>query len=152
MKEVIDSFSQDNIGEQMKRYVTAIESLSVEFNGRFRDFAAIEKDTRLQCEDEWRGRHQQLSLVDFYRQLDKARFPEMRTFAKKILSLFGSTYLCEQTFSVMNLNKCLSDSHLRDILRISTTALKPDLACLLKSRSQYHPLISVRKLLVSWSI
>ena len=98
----------------------------------------------LQCDDEWRGRHQQLSLVDFYRQLDKGRFPEMRTLAKKMLSLFGSTYLCEQTFSVMNLNKSrlrskLSDSHLRDILRISTSAVKPDLACLLKSRSQYHP-------------
>lgn len=98
----------------------------------------------LQCDDERRGKHQQLSLVDFYGQLDKDRFPEMRTFAKKMLSLFGSTYLCEQTFSVMNLNKNqlrskLSDSHLRDILRISTTSLKPDLASLLKSRSQYHP-------------
>ncbi|CAM1292277.1 Uncharacterised protein r2_g143 [Pycnogonum litorale] len=68
----------------------------------------------------------------------------MRSFAKKMLSLFGSTYLCEQTFSVMNFNKNrlrsrMSDSHLRDILRISTTALKPDLVSLLKSRSQYHP-------------
>lgn len=167
LKEVIDSFPQDNIGAQMKSYATAIASLSVEFNKRFRDFAVIEKDMmlfsspfsvdpddappqlqleliELQCDDEWRGRHQQLSLVDFYRQLDKSRFPEMRTFAKKMLSLFGSTYLCEQTFSVMNLNKNrlrsrLSDSHLRDILRISTTALKPDLPSLLKSRSQYHP-------------
>src|SRR4029434_5357406 len=33
----------------------------------------------------------------------------------------------------------LSDSHLHDILRISTSAVKPDLAYLLKSRSQYHP-------------
>lgn len=167
LQEVMDSFLQDNIGTQTKRYAAAIGSLSVEFKERFRDFAAIEKDMllfsspfsvdpndaspqlqleliELQCEDEWRGRHQQLSVVDFYRQLDKGRFPEMRTFAKKMLSLFGSTYLCEKTFSVMNLNKnCsrsrLSDFHLRDILRISTTSLKPDLACLLKSRSQYHP-------------
>ena len=167
LKEVIDSFPQENIGAQMKSYATAIASLSVEFNKRFRDFAVIEKDMllfsspfsvdpddappqlqleliELQCDDEWRGKHQQLSLVDFYCKLDKDRFPEMRTFAKKMLSLFGSTYLCEKTFSVMNLNKNrlrsrLSDSHLRDILRISTTALKPDLASLLKSRSQYHP-------------
>ena len=167
LKEVIDSFPQDNIGAQMKSYATAIASLSVEFNKRFRNFAVIEKDMllfsspfsvdpddappqlqleliELQCDDEWRGKHQQLSLVDFYCKLDKDRFPEMRTFAKKMLSLFGSTYLCEKTFSVMNLNKNrlrsrLSDSHLRDILRISTTALKPDLASLLKSRSQYHP-------------
>ena len=167
LKEVIDIFPQNNIGAQMKSYATAIASLFVEFNQRFQDFAVIEKDMllfsspfsvdpddappqlqleliELQCHDEWRGKHQQLSLLDFYCMLDKDRFPEMRTFAQKMLSLFGSTYLCEQTFSVMNLNKNrlrsrLNDSHLRDILRISTTVLKPDLTALLKSRSQYHP-------------
>lgn len=151
----------------MTSYATAIASLSMEFKKRFRDFAVSEKDMllfsspfsmdpddappqlqleliELQCDDEQRGKHQQLSLVDFYGQLDKGRFPEMRTFAKKMLSLFGSTYLCEQTFSVVNLNKNrlrskLSDSHLRDILPISATSLKPDLASLLKSRSQHHP-------------
>ncbi|KAJ8362532.1 hypothetical protein AAFF_G00369750 [Aldrovandia affinis] len=98
----------------------------------------------LQCGAECRSRHQQLPLVNFYRQLDKGRFQEIRTFAKKMLSLFGSTYLCEKTFSVMNINKNrlrtrLSDSHLRDILRIKTTVFEPDLAYLLQSRSQYHP-------------
>ncbi|XP_061403616.1 general transcription factor II-I repeat domain-containing protein 2B-like [Lethenteron reissneri] len=167
LKEVIDRFPQDNIGAQMKSYATAIPSLSVEFNKRFRDFAVIEKDMllfsspfsvdhdcappqlqleliELQCDDECHGKHQQCSLVDFYRQLDKSRFPGMRSFAEKMLSLFGSTYLCEQIFSVVNLNKNRlrsrkSDSHLRDILHISSTALKPDLISLLKSRSQYHP-------------
>ncbi|KAG2466528.1 GT2D2 protein, partial [Polypterus senegalus] len=96
--------------------------------------------TELQCDNECRSRQQQISLVPFYRQLDKGKFPEMRTFAKKRLSLFGSTYLCEQTFSVLNLNKNrlrsrLSDSHLRDILRMSTTALEADLVRVLKSRS-----------------
>ena len=38
------------------------------------------------------------------------------TFGKKMLSLFGSTYVCEKPFLVMNLNKSrvrarLSDSH-----------------------------------------
>ncbi|XP_053269260.1 LOW QUALITY PROTEIN: rab3 GTPase-activating protein catalytic subunit [Pleuronectes platessa] len=53
----------------------------------------------LQCDDECRAKHLQLSLVDFYGQLDKGRFREMRTFAKKMLSLFGSTYLCLQVDS-----------------------------------------------------
>lgn len=48
---------------------------------------------------------QQLSVVDFHRQLDKGSFQEIPTFAKKILSLFGSTYLREQTFTVMKFNK-----------------------------------------------
>jgi len=47
LKEVIDSFPQDNIGAQMKSYATAIASLSVEFNKRFRDFAVTEKDMLL---------------------------------------------------------------------------------------------------------
>ena len=90
--------------------------LSAEFSGCFRDFYGMEKDIslfsspfsaphqlqleliELQCDNELRGRQQQLSLTDFHRQLEKGRFPEMRTFAKRMLSLFGSTYLCEQTF------------------------------------------------------
>ncbi|XP_053505708.1 general transcription factor II-I repeat domain-containing protein 2A isoform X1 [Ictalurus furcatus] len=157
----------NNISAQMRRYAADISSLDEEFQWRFRDFAAIEKDirlfsspfsvdpddapdhlqlelTELQCDAECHSRHQQLPLVNFYRQLDKGRFQEIRTFAKKMLSLFGSTYLCEKTFLVMNINKnCmrmrLSDSHLRDILRIKTTVFEPDLAYLLQSRSQYHP-------------
>ncbi|GAA6092455.1 general transcription factor II-I repeat domain-containing protein 2 [Tachysurus ichikawai] len=98
----------------------------------------------LQCDAECRSQYQQLLLVDFYRRLDKGRFQEIRTFAKTMLSLFGSTYLCEKTFSVMNFNKNrvrtrLSDSHLRDILHIKTTFFEPDLSYLLQSRSQYHP-------------
>ncbi|XP_045890108.1 transmembrane protein 132C [Micropterus dolomieu] len=156
LREVMDSLPQDHTGAQTRRYGAAIASLSAQFNGHFQDFATLKKDmglfsspysmdlddvphqmqmelTELQC-DELRGRHQQLSPVNFYRQLDKGRFPEMRTFAKKMLSLFGSTYLCEQTFSVMNLNKNrlrsrLTDPHQCDILHIATAALKPDLAC-----------------------
>ncbi|KAK3568677.1 hypothetical protein QTP86_012873 [Hemibagrus guttatus] len=132
-------------------------------NDRFRDFAAIEKDIilfsspfsvdpddalehlqleliELQCDAEYRSRHQQLPLVNFYRQLDEGRFQEIRTFAKKMLSLFGSTYLCEKTFSVMNITKScvrtrLSDSHLRDVLRIKATFLEPELDYILQSRS-----------------
>ncbi|KAJ8358030.1 hypothetical protein AAFF_G00042690 [Aldrovandia affinis] len=148
----------------MRRYAADISSLAEEFQQRFRDFAAIEKEItlfsspfsldpddapdhlqleliELQCDAKCRSRHQQLPLVNFYRQLDKGRFQEIRTFAKKMLSLFGSTYLCEKTFSVMNINKNrlrtrLSDSHLRYILRIKTTVFEPDLAYLLQSRSQ----------------
>ena len=49
-----------------------------------------------QCHAKCRSRHQQLPLVNIYRQLDKGSFQEIRTFAKKMLSLFGSTYLCEK--------------------------------------------------------
>ena len=97
----------------------------------------------LQSDNEIRS-WQQLSLNDFYLQLDKERYKEIRTFAKKMLSFFSSTYLCEQTFSVMNFNKNrvrtrISDSHLRDITRIKISGIEPDLNYLLHSRSQFHP-------------
>ena len=101
----------------MRKYATEIASLSAEFKGRFQDFAVIEKDMllfsspfsvdpddaphhlqleliELQRHDELRSRHQQLSLVNFYQQLDKDRSPEIRTLAKKMRSLFGSMYTC----------------------------------------------------------
>ena len=170
MQEIMTSFPENNIRAQMRRCAADISSQAEEFEEfqqRFQDFAAIEKEItlfsspfsvvpdnatehlqleliELQSDAECRSRHQQLPLVNFYLQLDKGRFQEIRTFAKKILSLFGSAYLCEKTFSVMNFNKNrmrtrLSDSHLCDILRIKTTVFEQDLAYLLQSRSQYHP-------------
>ncbi|KAF7243378.1 General transcription factor II-I repeat domain-containing protein 2 [Varanus komodoensis] len=128
LQEIMTSFPQNNMSAQIRRYEADISSLAEEFQQHFRDFAAIEKEItlfsspffvdpddapdhlqleliELQCDAKCRSRHQQLPLVNFYRQLDKDRFQEIRTFAKKMLSLFGSTYLCEKTFSVMNANK-----------------------------------------------
>ena len=149
-----------------KKYAESLIPLPSDFNDRFRDFAAIEKNIvihspfivdpnetpknlqleliELQCDNECRSRLQHLFLVPFYQQLGKSKFPEIRTFAKKILSLFRSTYLCEQAFSVMNLNKNrlrskLNDSNLRDILHLNIITLEPDLTRIFKSRSQIYP-------------
>ncbi|KAF7252395.1 Serine/threonine-protein kinase 24 [Varanus komodoensis] len=107
------------------------------------DFAAIEKEItlfsspfsvdpddapdhlqleliELQCDAECHSRHQQLPLVNFYRQLHKDRFQEIQTFAKKMLSLFGSTYLCEKTFSDMNINKNRLEPGSLDEIQIAT--------------------------------
>ncbi|KAK2851948.1 hypothetical protein Q5P01_008224 [Channa striata] len=62
-----------------------------------------------------------------------------------MLSLFGSTYLCEKTFSVLNLNKSrvrtrLTDSHLPDTLGINAAAFEPDLAFVLSiPQNLYEP-------------
>ena len=151
LQEIMTCFPAHNISAQMRRYAANISSLTEEFQQRFRDFATIEKEITLfsspvSVDHNDVPAHLQLDLIELKcdQQLDKYRFQEIRTFAKKMLSLFGSTYLCEKTFSVMNMNKDrvrtrLSDSHLRDILRIKTTAFEPDLPHLLQSRSQYHP-------------
>uniref|UniRef100_A0A3B5LSC0 HAT C-terminal dimerisation domain-containing protein n=1 Tax=Xiphophorus couchianus TaxID=32473 RepID=A0A3B5LSC0_9TELE len=133
---------------------------------RFQDFSVIEKEITLfaapfsmdakeveeslqlelieiQCDDSLKNQHQLLSLPDFYRSLEKAKFPLTRRHAKRMMSLFGSTYICEQTFSLLTLNKSrlrtrTTDSHLRDVLRISTTKLTPDLPAILQTKAQHH--------------
>ena len=60
-----------------------------------------------------------------------------------MLSLFGSTYVCEQAFSLLNLNKCklrnaLSDPHLSDILTLSVSELEPDVERILKTKGRLH--------------
>ena len=56
----------------------------------------------------------------------------------KLLVLFGSTYICEQTFSTVNINKTklrsnLTDVHLQSLLRISTSNMQPDFKQLVNS-------------------
>ena len=51
--------------------------------------------------------------------------------AMKLLVPFGSTYICEQTFSTMYIKKSklrsnLTDTNLQSLLRISTSNILPD--------------------------
>uniref|UniRef100_A0A671DNN0 SPIN-DOC-like zinc-finger domain-containing protein n=1 Tax=Rhinolophus ferrumequinum TaxID=59479 RepID=A0A671DNN0_RHIFE len=85
----------------------------------------------MQCDDSLRNQHQLLSLPDFYRSLEGAKFLPRRR-AKRMISLFGASYICEQTVSLMRLNKSrlrtkMTNDHLCDVHRISTTKLTPDL-------------------------
>ncbi|KAK2839523.1 hypothetical protein Q5P01_013263 [Channa striata] len=97
----------------------------------------------MQCDDSLKSQHQLLSLPDFYQSLDHAKFPVMRRHAKRMMSLFGLTYICEQTFSLLNQNKSrlrsrMTDSHLCEVLRVSTTKLSPDIPAILQSKGQHH--------------
>ena len=49
---------------------------------------------------------------------------------RNFLTLFGSTYICEQAFSSLKINKSknrslLTDTNLHDVMRISTSKLAP---------------------------
>ena len=101
LQEIMTRFPQSNFSAQTRRYTLDISSLAEEFKARFQDFAAIKKEItlfsspfsvdtddvpnhlqleliELQCDTESRNWHQQLSLANFYRQLDKDRFREIR--------------------------------------------------------------------------
>jgi 17beta-estradiol 17-dehydrogenase/3beta-hydroxysteroid 3-dehydrogenase/mitotic-spindle organizing protein 1 len=62
-----------------------------------------------------------MSLTRFYASLHEQNFPTVRSSAQKMFVLFGSTYVCEQTCSVMKYNKSrhrssFTDSHLSAIV------------------------------------
>ncbi|XP_050522733.1 general transcription factor II-I repeat domain-containing protein 2B-like [Daktulosphaira vitifoliae] len=72
------------------------------------------------------------NLPNFYKNLDDDNFPELKKLAQRVFTMFGSTYLCEQTFSRMKCIKSkersrLTDDHLRYLLRAATTKFEPDI-------------------------
>uniref|UniRef100_A0A3Q3WGI8 HAT C-terminal dimerisation domain-containing protein n=1 Tax=Mola mola TaxID=94237 RepID=A0A3Q3WGI8_MOLML len=121
-------------------YFPVCQSISASFPGAFSCICLATKLTRLinefdQCfgmfssftSDLYSAPHVlQMELIDL--QSDsylRAKFqdmPQLRLHAACVLSMFGSTYLCEQLFSVMNLNKTKHRS------RIATAQdMKPDI-------------------------
>ncbi|XP_068598240.1 general transcription factor II-I repeat domain-containing protein 2A-like [Brachionichthys hirsutus] len=149
-----------------KKHCKSLDDLHREFCSRFSDFKKIDTSLQLvsrplsqdpetapqelqlelidlQSDSALKDTFKSLNLNDFYASLNEATFPNLRRTAQKMLVLFGSTYVCEQTFSVMNINKSrhrskLTDQHLRSILRIATTKITPDFDALAKKGDQQH--------------
>ncbi|KAI7791300.1 putative general transcription factor II-I repeat domain-containing protein 2-like [Triplophysa rosa] len=134
--------------EKVPEYDAVLSNLIQEFDRRFEDFRHISDDLQmelidLQCDSELKHKFRSQPLIDFYKCVPANRYPKMCKQAQVMLSLFGSTYLCEQTFTLMNLNKCklrssLTDSHLHNVLTLSVSQLQPNLEKLLKNKDQLH--------------
>lgn len=136
-------------------YAPQVENLLSEFQQRFKafeseksnydlfrdPFSVAPEDTDptlqlelidLQCSPELKSMHRESQLLDFYRSLDRSKYGNLVDHALKLASLFGSTYVCEQTFSLMTLNKnrlrsSMTDMTLRDVLKTATSAMMPDI-------------------------
>ena len=122
-KLVEDSFSMNPEEEPMQLQMEVIE---------------------LQASSVCKTKHRESSLPDFYRILNNDRYKNVVQLAKKTLNIFGSTFICEQTFSIINMNKnkqrsSLSNESLEDILKISTSHMYLD----------YHKLIARKRCNVS---
>lgn len=92
----------------------------------------------MQNDDNLRNKFNEGNLLNFYRCVDKNAYKELRINALKCASLFGSTYICEQTFSVMKLNKTknrnrLTNENLEAIIRVATSNVEPNLKKLVSS-------------------
>jgi hypothetical protein len=129
--------------------------LRKEFQARFQDFEEYSEDIHLfqnpfTSEMEEASEIYQLEFTDmqtnvelkevfrsstreqFYKCLSDSKFPNIKGLATKMLTVFGSTYMCEQTFSRMKLIKPkfrtrMTNDHLHHCLRISVTNFPTDI-------------------------
>ena len=69
----------------------------------------------LQCDSTLKEKFQSESFDKFYALLNAPKFANLRKMAMKLLVLFRSTCICEQTFSTMNINKTKLRSNLTDV-------------------------------------
>ncbi|KAJ4432165.1 hypothetical protein ANN_20781 [Periplaneta americana] len=76
----------------------------------------------LRCDREMRAKYgSKSSLMQFYDGFPRGRFPNLHKPCEKVLCLFGSTYRCEQLFSITKINKSQTrnDGLLTAVLRIA---------------------------------
>uniref|UniRef100_H2YR08 HAT C-terminal dimerisation domain-containing protein n=1 Tax=Ciona savignyi TaxID=51511 RepID=H2YR08_CIOSA len=122
-------------------------SMNKEFGHRFQDFRSQESSLHmfsspfdvnveqapeefqmelieLQGNDDLKRDMKDYSLLEFYKRLPEESFPKIKDLARKKMSLFGSTYICEQLFTKMKHTKSktrsrLTDCHLENSLRVA---------------------------------
>ncbi|XP_060836290.1 general transcription factor II-I repeat domain-containing protein 2B-like [Rhopalosiphum padi] len=103
----------------------------------------------IQNDSNLKNKFNEVGVPDFYNFVP-TRFVETRRFASKIISMFSSTYQCEQLFSLMNSNKSpvrsrLTDTHLNAVLKVaSSNNISPEIEklvgekrCKVSSKNNY---------------
>lgn len=146
--------------------VKVIADLKLEFQKRFSDLDINSREIRLfqnpydcnvgdvssqfqmeiidlQASDQIKNKYKEGNLIDFYKFLDAKEFPNLKQLAGKFISMYGTTYMCEQTFSRMKYLKSkyranLSDDHLQSLLIIGVSDLNPNFEEILQEKTQFH--------------
>ncbi|XP_023366110.1 general transcription factor II-I repeat domain-containing protein 2-like isoform X2 [Otolemur garnettii] len=134
-------------------YIPKIKELKTEFQKRCSDFKLYENELvlfsspfsininhvneelqmeviELQCNSILKTKYDDVGIPEFYKYLGNG-YPKYKNHCAKILSMFGSTHVCEQLFPVINLNKNnyfsqLKDSEMNSLLPIATQDSQPD--------------------------
>lgn len=137
------------------RYVFQLDLLKDDFSKRFRDFNSHEQEfalftapysydvenapenlqmelIELQSDSILKAKYHEIGVPGFYTYLPPS-YVQIRHLASRVLSMFASTYLCEQLFSLMKATKTthrsrLTDEHLSSILKVAAAQeFKPDI-------------------------
>lgn len=151
---------------KLKEFSQVLKKLHTEFETRFQDFKNIQSSLdvfsmpfnvdpenvsaelqleiiEMQCSTHLKQLFLNSAKLDFYRTLPKAEYPQMIAHAQKIMAMFGSSYVCEQTFSTMKLRKSsirnrLTDEHLFSQLKVTSSQLEPAFEDIMANQKQFH--------------
>jgi len=131
-----------DIKEQLLDFYKDFDNIKLNFENHFKDFDAIKHlidlhNSPLTCsvddfDDETKLELQSLqsdaslpldSGLEFWRQIGENKYPLLKSKIFQLYSMFGSTYICESSFSTMAFIKnkqrtMLTDNHLEDLMRI----------------------------------
>lgn len=122
MLELVSENENDGLN-----YIPQIKELKTRFQKRFSNFTLYENElilfsspfsirihnvneeqqmevSELQCNTTLKAKYPDVEIPEFYRYLGNG-YPKHKHHCAKILSMFGSTYVCKQLFSVMKLKK-----------------------------------------------
>ena len=151
----------DDTSECVVRYVTVLDNLIEEYNGRFKDFEKHEMTLKLAFQPHVLDFSEapekfQMELIElsegnivkaqFDNKEDPVRiwkgateYPRLREHARKLISCFCSTYLCESSFSYMrqiknDLRTQITDVHLENQLKPKTSSLEPNISMLVQQK------------------
>lgn len=93
--------------------------------------------------------------IELFKILDVTTYPRLRNFGLRFFSMFGSTYLCECSFSKMKYIKtdrrsCLRDASLSSLMRISMSNMQVDISSVIESyeRRNRTKLVCLQLLLI----
>ncbi|XP_066901540.1 general transcription factor II-I repeat domain-containing protein 2B-like [Halyomorpha halys] len=80
-----------------------------------------------------KSKFEDVELCDLYKKyLEEDHFPQLRKLARRLIYTFGSTYKCEQFFSMMKVNKSnhrtrLTDYNLENSLCFCISGINPNI-------------------------
>lgn len=155
-------FNEYGINYNFKEHVYIFGEIINQFNTRFNDFSTLRNDLilfespltvqieeqNLQYQEELCTLQNDFSLksrsekgVEFLKILNRSIYPNLRNFGLRIFSMFGSTYLCECSFSKMKNIKTdkrssLNDATLSSLMRTSSSSIDIDIASLVHSHKK----------------
>ncbi|CAM5083675.1 unnamed protein product [Eretmochelys imbricata] len=97
----------------------------------------------LQSNDLLKDKYKEGNLVEFYKCRPSDQYAHVKNLVCGLMSVFGTTYVCEKTFEMMkyvksNYRSTLSDEHVQSILMIGNTNFESQLNAVLSEKHQYH--------------